>query len=350
MSLLDNLRNWAHDKIGIEPPTVSICMMGPRAVGKTTVVTSIFTKSQETVGDSKIYMRPTNVNANELPSYKGKLEAAIERQDPANLPATDVESDFLFDLGILGKPATVKMSIQDYPGEYLTSNDSAKKQKLNDFAKQSHIILVAIDTPYLMEEGGRFNAEKNLPDVVMGYLTKHPEEISNKLVMFIPLKCERYYYDNRMDEVADRVIKSYKLGKEGEKKEELRDFFDKNNIASVIAPILSLGGIEFDKMVDNTSGKGTITKLPQFRMYESNPAYNPLFCSQPFYYLLTYVSRYYIWQQNQTSGVIARLRNSLNSYLTSDTVFLNEIGKMHTRILTNKHGYKVVTNNSIINL
>lgn len=341
MSIIDTLQK----KLGVEPPTVSICMMGPRAVGKTTVVTSIFSKSQETVGDSKIFITPANANANELPSYESKLVAAIERQDHANLPATEVESDFLFDLGILGKPSTVKMSIQDYPGEYLTSDDSAKKQKLNDFAMQSHIILVAIDTPYLMEDDGRFNSEKNLPEVVMSYLTKHPDEISNKLVMFIPLKCERYYYENRMNEVADRVLKTYKL----EKSQELRSFFDNNNVASVIAPILSLGGIEFDKMVDNTSGRGIISKLPQFRMYEANPTYNPLFCSQPFYYLLTYVSRYYKWQRNQTSGFFARLRNSLNSYLTSDNEFLTEIGKMHTRILTNKHGYKVVTNNSIIN-
>ena len=329
------------ESLTVDPPVVSICMMGPRAVGKTTVVTSIFSKSQETVGDSKIYMRTGNANANELPNYKVSLMAAIESGDAAKLPATEVESDFLFELGVLGKPATVKLSIQDYPGEYLTSEDAEKKQKVSDFVQQSHVILVAIDTPYLMEEGGRFNAEKNMPDIVKEFLKKHTNECTNKLVMFVPLKCERYYYDGRMSEVDQRVMETYG---------DMAEFFKKHNMASVIAPILTLGGIEFDKMIDNDTGKGTVSKLATYRMYAKNPKYMPLYCSQPFYYLLTYVSKYYEWQQNQTSGILDRLRNNLNSYLTSDSDFLSEIKKMHTRIITDKFGYKVITNNSIINI
>ena len=346
MSLVDKIKNKAQSMIGAETPVVSICMMGPRAVGKTTVLTSIFTKSQETVGDSRVFMRSANDNASLLPNYKTQLEAAFEQGDPSSLPATDVESDFLFDLGILGKAATVKLSVRDFPGEYLTSNDQIKKSKVKEFVQQSHIILVAIDTPFLMEEDGRYNNDKNIPDLVIKYLTTHPEEVSNKLVMFIPLKCERYYYEKRMDEVANRVIESYGLNKD----DELFKFFNQNNIASVIAPILSLGGIEFDKMVSNTNISSSIPVSPTFRMYSENPTYNPLFCSQPFYYLLTYVSHYYNWTKNQTGGFLNRLRNNLNSYLTSDSEFMSEISKMHTRIITNKFGYKVIQNNSIINL
>lgn len=341
MPIGDYIRRGLQSMLNMEPPVLSICMMGPRAVGKTTVVTSIFAKSQETVGESKIYMRTGNANANVLPSYKINLVDAIESGDPARLPATDVESDFLFELGVLGRPTTVKLSIQDYPGEYLTSGDAEKKRKVSEFVQQSHIILVAVDTPYLMEEGGRFNTEKNLPDVVKAFLKTHPDECTNKLVMFIPLKCERYYYDGMMNEVDKRVMETYG---------DLVDFFKKHNMASVIAPILSLGGIEFDKMVDNTTGTGTVSKLATYRMYAKNPKYMPLYCSQPFYYLLTYVSRYYEWQQNQTSGILNRLRNNLNSYLTSDSEFLSEIKKMHTRIITDKFGYQVITNNSIINI
>ena len=103
-------------------------------------------------------------------------------------------------------------------------------------------------------------------------------------------------------------------------------------------------------MVDNDKGMGTVSKLATYRMYAKNPKYMPLYCSQPFYYLLTYVSKYYEWQKNQTSGVLNRLRDTLNSYLTSDSVFLSEIKKMHTRLITDKFGYKVIINNSIINI
>lgn len=345
MSLVDNLKKKVHSVLRLEPPTVSICMMGPRAVGKTTVVTSIFSKSQETVGDSRIFMSTANNNAAELPNYRTKLEYAFEKNDPASLPATDIPADFLFDLGILGSAPTVQLAIQDYPGEYLTTSDPDKKAKLDEFVLQSHIILVAVDTPYLMEEDGAYNNEKNLPEIVMDYLTKHPDQVGNKLVMVIPLKCERYFYEKRMEEVAQRIIETYRLSEGG----HMLEFFVKHNIASVIAPILSLGGMEFDRMVDNNTGKGVLKKIPEFRMYKDNPTYNPLFCAQPFYYLLAYVSKFYKWQQDQTGGLVKRIRNSLNSYLVSDTAFLSEISKMHTRIETKRFGYKVIVNNSIIN-
>lgn len=40
-----------------ETPVLNICMMGPRSVGKTTVLTSIFFETQDSVCGSKLYGR-----------------------------------------------------------------------------------------------------------------------------------------------------------------------------------------------------------------------------------------------------------------------------------------------------
>ncbi len=46
---------------GSSIPTLSICMMGPRSVGKTTVLTSIFHESQSHICEgSSIYLKALN--------------------------------------------------------------------------------------------------------------------------------------------------------------------------------------------------------------------------------------------------------------------------------------------------
>ena len=112
---------------------------------------------------------------------------------------------------------------------------------------------------------------------------------------------------------------------------------------------MTLGGMEFDKMVENSTGMGSITKIATYRIFEKAPVYEPLFCAQPLLYLLTYVSVYYSWSQSQPKSFVDRVKSALSSYLTSDTQFRTEISKMHKRIITDKFGYRILTANSILN-
>ena len=340
MGFLDTIKSKIEGALVPEPPMLSLSMMGPRAVGKTTVVASIFAQSQENISGSNLYMRSATQDAAKLIGYKKMLEHAIEERNPAILPATNTEADFLFDLGLVGKKPTVKLAIKDFPGEFLNDGSPEKRLRVADFIRNANVVMVAIDTPYLVEESGRFNSEKNMPDIVKNYIIKHVAEFQNKLVLFVPLKCERYFHEERMHEVANRVIDVYG---------DLKNFFLENNIASIISPIMTLGGMEFDKMIDNSTGMGAISKIATYRIYEEVPVYEPLFCAQPLFYLLTYVSAYYSWLQSQSKSFVDRVKSSLSSYLTSDTQFRIEISKMHKRIITDKFGYRILTANSIFN-
>ena len=340
MGLLDNIKSKFEEALTSEPPMLSLSMMGPRAVGKTTVIASIFAQSQENISGSNLYVRSASQDSAKLIGYKNMLEHAIEERNPAILPATNTEADFLFDLGFVGKNPTVKLAIKDFPGEFLTDDSPEKRLRVADFMRNANVVVVAIDTPYLVEESGRLNSEKNMPDIVKNYIIKHVAEFQNKLILFVPLKCERYFHEERMHEVANHVIDVYG---------DLKNFFLENNIASIISPIITLGGMEFDQMVDNSTGMGTITKIATYRIYEEAPAYEPLFCAQPLLYLLTYVSAYYSWLQSQPKGFMDKVKSVFSSYLTADSQFRTEISKMHKRIITDKFGYRILTTNSIFN-
>lgn len=338
MGILNTVKNKVGNYLAVDPPTLSISMMGPRAVGKTTVMASIFAQSQEGISGSNIYIRSGNASTTLLLGYKNLLSYAIEERNPAMLPASNSEVDILFELGMLDKDPTVRLIVKDFPGEYLT--DVNNRTKVSSFMRDANIVLVAIDTPYLMEESGRYNEEKNQPTLVKEYIAMHDSEFHNKLILFVPLKCERYFHDERIEEVAQRVDETYG---------DLREYFKKNNIASIIAPILTLGGMEFDHMKENTSGMGAISKIATYRIYEKSPKYEPLFCAQPLYYLLSYVSAYYQWQQNQKTSIWDRFKSALNSYLTSDDEFRTEISRMYKFIIHDKFGYRIMTTNPIFN-
>ena len=322
-----------------DTPVLNICMMGPRSVGKTTVLTSIFFETQDRICGSKLNMQALDSNTEKLTTYHTMLVNAVEKGNAAELPASNTESNFNFGLGLKGRRPTLHLNVQDFPGEYLISKES----EVNQYMAQATIVLIAIDTPYLMEEDGIYNTQKNKVDIVTKYLKNNPNLIKDKLVLFVPLKCELYAHENRIDEVTDKVKETYS---------ELIEFFKQNNIASVVTPIQTLGGMEFDKMEDNHYGIGDVEKIATYRSYVEKPKYAPLFCPQPLYYLLTYASNYYEWQkaQKKKTGIFNSIMEPVYYYFLRDAEFYEEVQKVCKYIVFNRFGYAVLTGNSILRL
>lgn len=109
------------------------------------------------------------------------------------------------------------------------------------------------------------------------------------LVMFVPLKCEKYHNENRMNEVNKKVRAAYR---------PLFDFFggdNESNYEVVIAPILTLGEkvAQFSRF--EYKEDGTIDEIdgrPKASIYirlSARPVYSPLYCEQPLLYALEYL-------------------------------------------------------------
>lgn len=322
-------------------PTLSICMMGPRSVGKTTVLTSIFHESQSQICDgSSIYLKAMDAETSTLNDYYTMLVDAVAKKNASNLPASNSISEFQFGLGLAGRAESIRLTIRDFPGEYLTSSIKSDREEVYKFMANATVILIAVDTPYMMEEEGRYNAEKNKVEIVTHYLKDNVSAIKNKLVLFVPLKCERYLHDGKLSLVSERVKDTYK---------DLTDFFAQNNIASFVTPIITLGGIEFDSFKDSNIA-GEVSKVSVFRPWEAKPVYKPLFCPQPLYYLLTYVANYYEWQQKQEKGTWNSFLNSIFSFIKNDSKFFEEMKKLTRFVIYNKNGFIPITTNSIIKI
>lgn len=342
MGIFDKVSKFVSEGIDKTIPTLSVCMMGPRSVGKTTVMTSLFSESQSHICEgSRLYLNALDNNTAKLNDYRTMLMDAVAKKNASNLPASNVISNFVFGLGIVGRKPSVKISVRDFPGEYLTSTIEEDRNEVHNFMSEATVILIAIDTPFLMEENGRYNNDKNKIDIVTHYIKENTSAIKDKLVLFVPLKCERYFHDGRIAEVSQKVVSAYS---------ELICFFKENNIASIVTPIMTLGGMEFANMSDLPTGIEDCKIIAEYQPWEQCPEYKPLFCPQPLYYLLTYVSNCYEWQQQHQKGFLNRLMASFMSFLKNDDEFLSEIQKLSRYIIINRNGFIPITSNSILKL
>lgn len=185
----------------------------------------------------------------------------------------------------------------------------------------------------------------------MDFLKNNLGNEEEKLILFVPLKCEKYFQENRIDEVTRCVQKNYA---------ELLDFLrDKENIhgfkkkvCCAITPIQTLGGIAFDSFEKNPDGTAAefTTKdgkvLParvHYHYISVDAGYKPKYCVQPLYYLLSFVSKQYQRMQNRekVSGWFGKLKEALRLIPNVDA-FMMEIASMGMQRIDGTQGYKIL--------
>lgn len=338
MALLDSFRP--------KTPVMNVCMMGPKAVGKTTVLTAVFNETQNAICDTTLNLTAKGDTNAELIERLHMLHAIFAKKKEikddysnnianAGIKASPSESGFYFGFGHIGKEPIIDLTIKDFPGEMVVN----RQDDVINFIKNSQCIFIAIDTPHLMEQNATFNAVKNKPKEITQLFEKAIEEISSeKLVLFIPLKCEKYFHEQRMEEVLVKVEDTYS---------ELIATLEKTRkVCCCVTPILTLGDVEYDSFTyDGNNVKLAPDGCPAEVKYKyvNDEKYSPLFCSQPLYSLLLFIAAQYK-RESSRMGLIETLRNILWRVFNSDEKLFEEILKMNrNRISENtKLGYKTI--------
>ena len=340
----------------MEPPrlTMRVCMLGARGVGKTSVITSMYNSQKAAVSGTNLFLTANGATQTVLESKKNLLTgmfAGYHAEDSlvteSGLPGDSAESLFQFTYGMISEKINIDLEIRDYPGEYLRT----EPETVADYIRQADAVIIAIDTPCMMEAEGRYHEGKNRPELVMDFLIKNLNSESEKLVLLVPLKCEKYFADGRIDQVTDRVRKSYSVLLEhlkGQKNETT----GRKNVCCAIAPIQTLGGVVFDSFDKDDDGlvREIMTReqypLPakiNYRYRAVNAVYAPKYCEQPLYYLLAFVSKQYQKAQGQQvhGGILGKLREILRVIPNVDA-FLIEIATLGQKRLEGVQGYKIL--------
>lgn len=274
---------------------VQVMMVGGRRCGKTSVLAAMKSNFEDRFAKTKLTFSYGNSDTLDILEEK-RNEINEYFQDAGNrtfIPdsnPTEEMQKYSFSVGIAEKRGKIKIDFVDYPGEWLM--DKVHRQDLVKCMRESRVIIVAIDTPYMMEEEGRYNENRNHCHRTGEMLKLAFEEanVLSNLILFVPLKCERYLVDGRIEEVREKTIESYK---------ELIHYFkrtpDKYEVA--VTPIFTLGDAMFshferddetmDIILNGASGtpEKAIYYFPDTAVKESHPQY----CEQPLVYLLVYL-------------------------------------------------------------
>ncbi len=344
-------------------PTLKVCMLGGKGAGKSSVLTALYKNMEESICDSKLYIRPEDATITLLNNkFNELLDMFAYSAENGAIPPAGIAGDtdvslYKFKFGMKDTNVSMNIEIKDFPGEKVEDNPEMVQQ----FIEESNAILIAIDTPHLLEENGTFNEAKNCCQIITSffiqYLKNHPQE--RKLIIFVPLKCEKYYHENSINIVTAAIKKQYK---------ELLDYIKNNNKLSVcttITPILTVGDIVFDKFNKNADesikvvSKGNTRKMiPAEVIYKyrnSTAKYNPEYCEQPLLYLLTYMAKeYYKLKETGPDGIFEKILKRLKgifNLIGDNPEFLLEVNtKLKRKRITenSQKGYETITGKNLI--
>ena len=244
----------------------------------------------------------------------------------------DIGYRFVLELAETGEKSAKKskkniiIDFVDSMGESLTENPAdGGNRSIGDWISQSAVILIAIDAPALMEgrnsknSFGTFHEAVNLPDLIYNHIAnadsdmrsalQEGQQLSPKLILFVPLKCEKYYYDKTplmsINDLRECVREGYR---------NLFTFFKSRTEYTVaITPILTLGDVVFDHYKTRTiklangmerqipimygedredltaASMCDIPRYPMFHFRNEQPSFSPRYCEQPLLYLLAYI-------------------------------------------------------------
>lgn len=310
---------------------IRVVMLGQRRAGKSSVLASMLDainkKSHETdfkfTADSN-----TNILMNTRKSQLENIFLAFKVGDFFSTlygesngldfsPMTDAKIPYMFELGLTNRKDKKK---KDHKIEFLDIRGEDIFDDVADISTtiaSSSVIIIAVDSIALMEDTredigyGKYHDIVNATDLVRKRIVNADSRIADqlekekkqeappKLVLFIPIKCEKYYYENRMGELNSKLKKGYS---------RLLEYLEEmKNYTVAITPILTLGDVVFDhyetvtradgKEIPKTFNKDNapskafigIPSSPMYKFKNEHPKLSPLYCEQPLLYLLAYV-------------------------------------------------------------
>lgn len=185
---------------------LDIGMIGPKGVGKTSLLAAMYHEINPLLGQSDLKLVTsdrTGMTQRYLDAAQSDLENIARGlyDVPPGVPNTDDVRTLQFALrDSVRDRRYATMRWTDYPGEWLfptglsrLDRDSPDHDELWTRLLRSSAALVAVDTPALMWQEGRLNAQINKPQQVGGLLQEWAGGRGRKsVVVLCALKCEKW--------------------------------------------------------------------------------------------------------------------------------------------------------------
>lgn len=342
---------------------IRIAMVGPSRIGKTSLMASMFYVLRDIVGSvSSLQLYADDDTMRRLKNKHNALESLFD--DPTTLeitgalPGDEVESDYHFRIAREGNSEGVQLTVTDWPGGWLSSK-SPKRATMLAILRGSDIIIAPVDTPALVEarqdcdhgvssddriRKGCWHCQYNQPDSVTSAVSQGLVDVgrfSEAMVIFVPLRCEKYVGSNDVDLVS-AVQRGYPR------------FFgpdqpgSRENVCVVIGPAQTLGTVHYAGQRWRLGND----YLPKFRKTTKDATRHPVDVEQPLLYALRFLLVRYqqIRQRSNAPVLLARMRLSwLVRRISNDAALESLMTDLSSRVQQH-HGYAVTNGRHLLKM
>lgn len=153
-------------------------------------------------------------------------------------------SEYNLETQIKGK-CKVRFDFVDVQGESMEVT-SHYHNEVKDLVTKSDVFIVAIDTPFLMQDiNENINTVWNRTEEITGLLANikiENEKIDKKLIILCPVKCEKWTQSGQADDVTKRVCAAYR--------QMINNWVTHPAVDIWVMPIETAGGIVHSKLLD----------------------------------------------------------------------------------------------------
>lgn len=333
--------------------------MGGRRAGKTSVLAGLVNtmvngdiKNLLAINDVTVLMPDQEILANKIERLKESVKSLSGKTFLVDDSKTSSFTTHSLQFEITGTGNNMTIEFKDANGEFYESRASydthggapISKEQIIDVVKEADVYVIAIDTPYLMEAVNpgnelcdeSINMAYNHVDDIHSYLTYIDDKdgADAKLVLFVPIKCEKWVHRGEADKVTQRIKNVYKT--------VFKALDDYKNLQVDIIPVETVGAIEFKEhqtaMICSNNdfvarkccvlnaetevrfGDGTCRQIMQDDIIDEDPEgkisefhsiirpyswfhvtgneYAPHNCEQLAYYILQFVLKKYLFLKN----------------------------------------------------
>lgn len=311
-----------------DPIEIRVAMLGPRRAGKTSMLSAMFERFEtallaEKVAD-KMHLSADSGTETTLRDNYSELKAVIQRGGNISEAITgDSEAHtygFTLKRHRTDPEPQIRLVFQDYPGGWLMAGardpTDAGYRQVFDFVHRAQVLLVAVDTPYLMEEGGKWHNRRNMPDLVARTVREawSASDPTPRMVILVPIKCEKYDRSKRDRQTLVEATRNAYA--------ELLEHLAHLPLCAVLcAPAQTTGCVVFDHFLPMEPGDDL--PAPVFSMPDDpgKRGYNPRDCSQTLRYCLSYALRRYV-KGNGGDGFTGKLKGKLREFFKLDRNFV----------------------------
>jgi hypothetical protein len=279
---------------------LNVVMLGGQGVGKSSLMAVLYNSLKTELQTGPLILNALGATADRLEvlynqlmefGYSGEPSRGIQKTaDPAYYDF-ELASRSTTDLPGTPQDFSLHISFTDYPGEYIRENQVFVRDKINE----ASAVLIAIDTPALMEEpylNERMNATNYFSALLQSVFgaSRTP-----RLVLLTPIKCERWVQslDGTRD-LSERIrtgpYKDLIDNLAAMTTTALDGIHPKPYVAVAITPIQTVGSVVFSHFDKDEFGR------PVHVWKKSSPEapFAPVDCDQPLRYLMGFLIKQHL--------------------------------------------------------